>query len=286
MATRFLAVVLAFTVACGTKAPDAPLPKETNVELIKRGAAPFTELRYRMPKGSTMKLDVGVSSVMAGRTTPKVTTTMAFVVEDVAPDGRMTLRSTVERSVGAMPDGTAVPAEMTGMFDGTQLVGTMSPVGTMTDTKVVPGPRPLPAELAEQLASLPKLFEQAAMPLPNAPVGVGATWRTRKAIDENGVKITATTTTTITQITGTSISYDRVTTLVGPDQDIARGDVNVALTELAGNGHGTGTLDLATFAITSESEDAYTAKVRDKRAPDGQPEPFGVSMTLTMTPAK
>ncbi|MCX5741479.1 MAG: DUF6263 family protein [Proteobacteria bacterium] len=280
-----LVIVLA---ACGGKPAPPPPIVETNVELVGRGAAPLTTLRYKLAKGRTTRLDVAVTSVMLERKSPQVTTTMSFVADDVLADGRVVLRSTVEKTVGVMPDGTTpVPAELVNFFEGTQIAGTLSAVGTLSETKVIPGPHKLPsADLETELAQLPKMFEQAAIALPNAPVGVGASWRTRKSIDENGVKVTAVSTMTITAIDGDKLSFTRATQLSGPDQTITRDGLNVALSQITGSGHGKGTIDLATFEITLDSEDAYQAKVRDKRTPTAPEEPMAVSMMMSMAPTK
>ncbi|HSD86783.1 MAG TPA: DUF6263 family protein [Kofleriaceae bacterium] len=285
MITRISCLALVIS-ACGSNNTEVPpLPKETNVELVQRGAAPYRELRYHVAKGTKTTIEVGVSSVLAGRPSPTVTTTLAFTGEDVRPDGGMVLRSVLEKTVGTSPDGQPLPAELVNFFEGTQITATLSPVGTVSDPKVVPGPHPMPTdELEAEMTALPKMFEQATFALPNAPVGAGAIWKTRKVIEENGVRVTAVTTFTVTAIDGDTVTYTRTSQLSGPDQTIAKDGHAVALSNIAGSGDGKGSVNLATFALTAESSQQYAATIRDKADSTGATDQLAVTMKLTMQP--
>lgn len=285
--------VLAITIGAGLAAchqsepAPPPPPTETNVELVARGSAPQRVLRYHVAKGVKTTMDVGVQATVMGRVTPQIVTTMDFSGEDVLPDGRMQLASVVRHTTATTADGAVAPPELTSVFDGITIRATITPVGTLADAKVDLGGKQLAPELDGQVQSLTKGFEQAAMILPEGPVGVGAVWRTRRTIEQNKMTMTAITTVTITKLDGDRVGFTRETAISGPDQTVAQDDVKVALTHIVGSGKASGTIDLATFAITSTADDEYHADARDAgsgsdTAADLQK--LAVSMHLTMTP--
>ncbi|MBA3540018.1 MAG: hypothetical protein H0T79_10350 [Deltaproteobacteria bacterium] len=274
-------IVLFVTLGC-SGAERVP-PAETNVELVARGALPHRELRYRVAKGTTTTIEVGVDATIIGRDAPTITTAMSFVGENVQPDGRMNLRSTVLSTRAKQPDGQMVPAELTKVFDGIMITATLSPVGTLTDAKVDLAGKDLPEQVNAQLQTLTKSFDQVAMVLPNGPVGVGAQWKTRKTIEQNKVTMTAVTMITLTAIEGDKLTFTRTSEITGPDQTVKEGEVSVSLKNISGSGSAKGTIDLAHLATTSESTDEYHAEIFDQSAPT-KTEKLVVKMSMTITP--
>jgi hypothetical protein len=282
MRSRIIAVLAGLAlVSCKSDPPPKPIV-ESNVELVQRGAVPQRVLRYHIAKGTATTVEVGIEADVMGRKSPSITTTLAMLGDDVLPDGRMVVRSTVKSTRAKTPDGSDVPAELVSVFDGISIIATVSPVGTLSDTKLDMAGKTLPPELDAQVQALTKSFEQVAMVLPDGPVGVGASWKTRKTIEQNKMTMTAVTTITVTAIDGDKISFTRSSAISGPDQTLVVPPQSVLLKNIAGTGTAKGTVDLAKFAITSEANDEYHADAADPATPT-QLDKLSVSMKMTLT---
>ena len=284
---RIAVVVLAF-VACGSKADKAPPPASapaaaapSAVELVTPGAAPRQLVHYALAKGvrTTIELAVDVellASAMGGPV-PTLVMTMEIGADDVLPDGRMVVRSTVAKVSARDRAGSKISADtmtqQASMLVGIGVVGKLSPNGALSDAHLDYGTQQVPDEMKAQLGSLTKGFERVALALPDVPIGVGAVWRTRKDVEESGAHMTATTTIEVTAIEGSKITYTRTAEVTGPDQTIQQLGVDVTMKHIAGKGGGHGTLDLTRMVLDGEMSD----ELHDELSGGGQ------TMVATMT---
>ena len=288
---RALPLVLAL-VACGKKdepappSPPAPPPiSPSGVELVKPGAEPRQVLRYQLVKGarSTLELavDVDLAAGAMGGAMPTLVMTMEIGADDVLPDGRMRVRSTVTKVVAKDRPGSKFSADtmtqQAGQLIGLGIVGTLAPNGTLSDAHLDAGGKPVPPELQNQLGSLTKGFERVALALPDAPVGVGAVWRTKKEVEESGAHMTAVTTIELGAIHGTTLELTRTAEVTGPDQTLTQMGVEVTMKHIAGKGGGHGTLDLARMVFDGEMSD----ELHDELAGGG--ETMQAAMTMKST---
>ena len=108
------------------------------------------------------------------------------------------------------------------------------------------------AAIAEQLNALATSFQQLAIPLPTAPIGVGAEWKTTRTIDQGGMKLTSTTTLDVTSLDATTIGFTLASEIKGADQTVTQGGLSVELKDVGGTATGKGTIDLAKGVTTGE----------------------------------
>ena len=106
--------------------------------------------------------------------------------------------------------------------------------------------------LAEQLTTLAASFQQLAIPLPTAPIGVGAEWKTTRTITQGGLVLTSTTTLDVTSLDATTIGFTLTSEIKGADQTVTQSGIAVDLKDVGGSATGKGTIDLAKGVTTGE----------------------------------
>jgi hypothetical protein len=259
VAVRLLAaqLVAAWLLAACRGAPPAPPPPEPDgLELISLGVLPRAPLRYALAKGTTTKLAIDLTEQAhageLGDRSPPLHVELDVAVEDVLSDGRMKLVSTI-RSLGAEgTDPTAVHVgEVGAALAGLAITATLSPGGAIDDVRAADHPgRPLPELAQVELAQLVAGFPQLAMQLPSAPVGIGATWRTKRPIGPaSGLALEAVTSIALVGRHGSTAAYEISSELHGADQRAVQDGTTIAVSDIAGSAHGRGTVDLARLAI-------------------------------------
>ena len=291
---RSLAVLVALA-ACGKKADPPPPPPTTptpspspsGVELVKPGAEPRQVVRYQLVKGvkSTIELavDVELAAGSMGGPVPTLVMTMEIGADDVLPDGRMVVRSTVTKVVAHDRPGSKLSADtmsqQAGMLVGIGVVGTLSPNGTLSNAHLDFGAKVFPPEMQSQLGSLTKGFEKVALALPDQPVGAGAVWRTKKEIEESGAHMTAITTIELDAIDHATLALTRTAEVTGPDQTLQQMGVEVTMKHISGKGTGKGKLDLSRMVFDGEMSD----ELHDELSGGGQTMPATMTMRSTYT---
>jgi hypothetical protein len=90
------------------------------------------------------------------------------------------------------------------------------------------------------------------MPLPAEPVGVGALWTFKQAVDQNGMRVAAQTTIKITAMTPTTVTITLSSELTGPDQQVDVSGSKITVSKIAGTMRGTGTIDLARLTLAGD----------------------------------
>jgi len=281
MIQRVVGLLLALT-ACkqGDHVPDVAPP---DLQLVSAGNEPRQLLRYHAAKGASEKLELAIElDVSAGSVQspmPTLVFALSLGVEDVLPDGRMKLRTTItDATARARDESNVVPGALGNALkglDGIVIASTLSPAGRMTQTTV--DTRTTPEAIKTQLAALTSSFGQVTMTLPDEPVGVGAIWRSARPIEQSGMKLKAVNTITVTALDGAHLGFTVDTQVHGGDQSVKQDDVTVEIKDIVGTGTGKGTIDLATLATTSE----LSAELRSEMTATGESAATPMRMKMT-----
>src|SRR5262249_29471418 len=135
--------------------------------------------------------------------------------------------------------------------------------------------------LDEHLATLSATVERAMMPLPVEPVGVGASWRNSRSIEQSGLKLTTVNTITLTAIERDKLSFAIETQIHGADQSVMQGAMRIDVKDITGVGKGTASIDLGTLATTSQLR--MELRTEMTAAGDGQPTAMRMAMVTQVT---
>lgn len=256
--------VAMLAVGCSKSEPPAPTPAPAppagdGVELVSAGSGTPRVLRYDLAKGtkSTLELAMDLEVDAGGRDTRMPTLVMTVEVEtlDKLADGTMLIRNTILSATARDVPGSPIPAatmnQATSALPGTAFAAKLAPEGRIYDVQI-DRTRPVPAALETQVAQLGKNFEQVAMQLPAAALGVGAKWTARKTIEQEGMKMTAVTTTEVTALDGPRVTYTSTTTLSAPAQTLEQQGMKVEIKDIGGGGTSKGTIDLSRMTMDGE----------------------------------
>ena len=276
-------------VACkheDVKQPPSRDPSDVTVQ--SPGVEPRRALRYALAKGTKTTLDLAIDTELEadnmGGAMPTITMTLELSVEDVLPDGRMKLRSTIIDAGARDREGaktTAVTAQNTiAQLKGLAITATLSPEGKITDAHVDAGDKKLPDALTAQLGSLTRSFDQLAMPLPREPVGPTAKWTSVRQLDLDGMNVTSTSTIELVSVTNAELAYTMKTVMVGPDQQVTRQGMAMDVTNLRGTGTGEGKVDLDKLATTGTFEN----ELHSDMTAAGEKSHIDMTMKLELTP--
>ena len=289
---QFLSIALAIALVSGCgkdqPAPPAPPPAE-GIELVSPGAEPRRELRYRLARGATtldeLSLEVDIDAGGQGGTLPTLILRTELATQDVLADGSMTVKRTIlDVEARDRPGGAIQAAQMTEqlqLMKGLTLIGTISPRGKPSGVHVDAAGQQLPPAIGAQLDSLIRSFEQVTMPLPAEPVGIGASWRHRKPVDQYGIKMQTLTTIVLTAIDGDRLTFTSTTRVEGADQAVTQGGTTIEVTGIGGVGAGGGSMDLSRMAMTGE----LTAELTSEMRSGGETARMRMKMTTRITPA-
>lgn len=268
-----------------TRGPGSAVapPEPAGLTITQPGAMPRQVLRYHPARGAQTAYELDVDSEMSAGVdaTASMALHLAQAVEDVAPDGHLQLRTTIQ---DAALHGDSVPTSAVHELDklkGASVVTTLAPDGTMQDAKVDTGGQKLPEAIAQQLDMVAAQLRQAAMQLPAAPLGVGAAWQTHGTLQIAGMHVDVAWTFEITAIAGTRVSFRDHSELHAADQTVMLGGASLTASGISGTEHGTGTIDLATLAMTRESRSELHAGMA---AGSEAATPVTMKMTLKLAP--
>lgn len=268
---RYL-VATALLVACKSN-EKPPGPPPTDLVLVKPGAAPLRAIRYAVPKGTHTTIELAtdwkVTAGEIGNVMPTILTTFNVECEDVGANGSMKLRAKlIDATAHERADSAVNPASIATVLD--PLKGTTIALSLAPDGRVSPpvfeaagtgsagsgsaegGSGAGSAALTEQLQALAASFQQLAMPLPTAPIGVGAEWRTSRKIEQNGMHLTSVTTLDVTSLDATTVGFTLASEIHGADQTLTQAGMAVELKDVGGTATGKGTIDLAKGVTTGE----------------------------------
>lgn len=253
-----IAAILA--ASCGGEKAAPPPPPASGLAIIDAGLAPRALLRYQPVKGTRTALESTADIEMGDGASkvpwPTVITNSEILADDIAADGTIKVRYTVTASSAVDREHAVLTAEqMTQplqLLVGTSITGTATPSGVLGAINVDSGGRPLPPAVQAQVQALSRNLERSVMPLPPEPVGVGALWTFKQAVDQNGMKVAAATTIKVTAMTPTTVTITLTSELTGPDQHVDVADSKVTVSRISGTMRGTGTIDLVRLTFAGE----------------------------------
>ncbi|CAN5817879.1 hypothetical protein BH11MYX3_BH11MYX3_39190 [soil metagenome] len=283
-----IAIACVIAAGCGSKSEPPPPPPETALEVIDAGLEPRIELRYKLTKGTRTPCEITGDMVLGNGTEavpwPSIVTATEIIADDVLPDGAMRVHYTVLSATAHDRPNQLLSAEEMNvplqLLVGTTIAGTLTPTGALTGLRVDTGGKQLPAALQGQVSSLTRAFERIAMPLPNAPVGVGALWTFKQALDQTGMKLIAMTTIKVTAMTPTTVGFTLSSDLSGPDQTVDESGTKVSLKAVGGKMRGTGTIDLTRLTLAGE----LVADLHMDMTSSGQSDHTTMTTTLKLVP--
>lgn len=283
-------IVIALTAAaCGKGSDPAPTPAlPPTLTVVDPGLAPRALLRYRAPKGTSTALavDTRIDLAMGSETVawPDVKTTSTVTVDEVLGDGAMRVRYAItSATVADRPGAIATAAQMSpAMQDvvGTQVSGTLSPLGQLSGLTVDTGGKQLPPALANQIQVMTRALERMIMPLPGVAVGPTALWTFEQPLDQTGMKLLAKSQLRVTTIADGAVTIVLTSELTGPDQDTSAAGPKVRLSNLRGTMRGSGVLDLARISFSGELVATLTMNMTS----DGETEATTTTTTLKIAP--
>ncbi|MFN0246316.1 MAG: hypothetical protein ACKV2T_05380 [Kofleriaceae bacterium] len=280
-------VGLVLLVACGDDKKTPPPPDPNGIEVMYAGTEPRRALRYQIGKGDTVEvelsIDVELDASGRGGPLPTVYVGTEIVATDVLPDSSMRVRATIT-SIRAtdVPNSTLSAESMTEhmqLLKGTSLVGTLLPDGGIRDLRAEAAAK-LPPALAHQLETVSRSFQQISMPLPHLPIGAGAAWRQRKAIEQNGMKLLAVTTIVMTALDDRGFTFTSSTSLGGANQTVVLQGHQIQMSGIGGVGTGKGTIDLTKMVMTGES----TLSFHSDMTAGGETDQMGMTVTTRVAP--
>jgi hypothetical protein len=275
-------------LSCEKSSTDQPSPtpatsgSNDGVQLVSLGGDGKRVLQYRMKKGAHTPLEMAMNMDLdvTGRpmTMPTIVMTLDLAVDDVLADGSARIKSSIKSAridprAGATVDAAAL-APMTQMLSGLVYTFTLAPDGTVTRGAVTGGS----GQMQSQLEDMTRSIEQVAMRLPVVPVGVGASWSSKKTVGQNGVSVTTVTTTKLTAITGDTFEFTSDTTLSAPNQQVTQHGITMDIRDVGGGGTGKGTVDLTTLGIRG----TITSEFRGVVEAAGQTSNMRVVMSLDL----
>jgi hypothetical protein len=258
MGVRTISVILLAALGCKSQEPPPP-PPPGDLVVVSPGVLPQRLLRYQLAKGtkSTVELEVE-GKLTAGDMTPSVAPPLVFsletVVDDVTADGHMKLTTTIlELTTHAAADQPGTPAATSeaAALKGFKIASTLTPDGTITDVKIASDDKALSDAAKAQLEPLVQAIPKLAMQLPPTPVGIGAKWRSSRALGPvSPLVLQSVTTIDLTGLSGSLVTYELGSTVHGADQKTKQDDVEVDVKSITGTAKGRGTFDLQKLAIT------------------------------------
>lgn len=191
------------------------------VKLTSPGAEPREALAYALTTGSKPQLDMNMDMVMSLQmgdqalpptALPRMVMGLDILVGERGPDKSWKIDAALER-VGLQakgPQQEAMASQMRAPMDklkGLQLGYFISPTGHVRDIKIRM-PAGFPQQAEQLLSGMNQSFEAMVTPLPEEPVGVGATWEVVTRVSSSGADLVQLATYTLKARAGTKATLD------------------------------------------------------------------------------
>lgn len=259
---------------------------ESTAEVIDAGAEPRAEIRYAPEVGSvqrsTMVMSMASSMTTGRRSTESavgpITTAMTTEVLEVADDGTITFRQTIDDMTVEGPDQMVTPLPaMVEKFIGFEFESAVNPVGALVgDLPDLPEMGHLVTD--KMLENLVDQMARSVTALPVDPVGVGASWRVPFEVEANGLEVSTVTHYTVTDLDDSLVALD-----VRQEQSAEPTEVfaGARLDSMTANGEGALEIDLAALMPDSSRMD-LTQNTAMTIEQDGQSAPLDQQLQTSM----
>jgi hypothetical protein len=211
---RRLSLALAAAITLIGAASTAGADSKTKLRLITSGSGAKQALRYKLTPGS--RETVKTSTLITMKTTvmnmpssldlPIIEMVMDFEVGKKPTKAGMPYRSKVTaakvRPRKGAPSGTvAYMKQAVGKLVGLTGSARVDDRGVTSEVKWS-YPTKVPAAMMQMLQSSQDHLDQASLPLPEQPVGVGAVWQVRRKMVVRGIKLAQTATYKLVKLAG------------------------------------------------------------------------------------
>ena len=225
---RILTAVLLGAVALGAAVPVyAAAPGEAEVKMEDAGAQPRRTLRYAFDPGvqwARMATRVQQSMEVNGNAMPM----------PQSPSSAHVIRATSEPAAGGETAVSVVMAPASGAEGGlsdedverllgtgeaTRIEGTIDDRGRWASLEV-DSSASVPPEMAGMLDAQRNSLQQAVVPLPEGPIGVGGSWSVMQEMSVNGMTMKQTTVLTVTAMDGDIVEVDVERTMTFGAQEV------------------------------------------------------------------
>lgn len=189
------------------EAPSAKAPSAKKappqVRVLSNGAEPRVQLRLAPKDGESatfnMDLSMDMSMSMGGNQMPSqkmptMRTVMTVVTSDIKPTGDFKRVTTIDKAETLPTEGVSPMVENAvkqslGQMAGTQTHELVSARGEVLESSMKAG-KDADQALADSMMAGSNMSEQAAVPVPAEPMGVGAKWAYTLPVENQGLKMT------------------------------------------------------------------------------------------------
>jgi hypothetical protein len=284
------AVGLAALLAAGSSGCEKAKAAPVKTAVLDEGSAPRHVLRYQIPAGTRQSIDMimDLDMAMAGAglgdmSMPRMIMGTDIEITSVDKDGAMAMTMTftdvrVEDRPGAMAGVAGMMGEMMSGMRGIKMAGRLLPNGVTRDLRI--DESTVPDELREQMRQTEQMVDQMTTILPDVAVGKGARWRVEQTLHQGGMKVNATATYQLLEVTEHTATIRTEIAMSAPPQTINQGGVKAKLERMTGSGSATTTLD---FRRLVEGVDA-TIDMDMRMSAMGQSVDMSMKMGMKMVP--
>lgn len=250
------------------------------VKLLTAGKAPLRPLRYQFKAGSSstlvMEMTMTLSLVMGDKAIPEVKTPvlrthMRIKNEEVTAEGNLRYSFMLERhevvaGTGALPE----PVMQKLKNDLKQMEGLkgwalVSPRGLTLDGDIQVPPLAEPS-IRQMMENMREQLRQLSSPLPEEPVGIGASWQVDTAHNLSGIMADQTSIHTLTALKGDRGQQSIALKQKAPAQTMKNDKLppgfEMKLLSLSSEGKGKMSFDLKKLVPSSEMTIAMEMKTR------------------------
>lgn len=296
MKSLVIAVVVAWgsvQAACdrGASSTTAVATNGPTVKVVDAGTGAKKTLRFTAAKGltktMTMAMDMSMSFTIGGtprtQAIPTIKMPLMITVTDVEKNGDIHFDFVMKdpevvTSDPYDPAASAVKSALDGMsgLSGKAIV-TDRGFTKQVEMTVPAGANP---QIAQFVDSMKQSIGQMSAPLPEEPVGVGATWETTTKLEQSNMTMLQTATNKLVSLDGNTMTLDIGIRQTAPAQKIRKDGITVDLKRYAATGSATTTLDL-TQVVPASSK--VTLKSDMSMEASGQKVQMGLDLTVTMT---
>ncbi len=280
----------------GYPAPGAPAA----VTVLSPGSTPRTPLRYQPRAGLQEIMDMTMvmgTTIEVGETStdvnlPPVTISARLQVTEVAPNGDVTYalgftklsvaEGTSSEIAGAIQRGAAGITTV-------KASGVVSRLGVNTSVKLDTSGI-TDASMKDTLTQLNQSIQNLSLPLPEEPLGVGARWEARNAVETGGMTLFQKTEYELVSIDGLALSIRVKVDQTAPPQPVNNPDLpagtTARLTNMLSSGTGTVALKLDSLVPTSFVESHSSITMRLNESGETQLVTTGMKLTMKVAPGK